>query len=341
MRFMLASLIAACSLALAASAAAQTTPPCVVFDRAGNPIACTPTMSVDASGVYVASGGTYTGPLAAQLPASLGAKTGAASLSVVPNTDTAFPVTGTFWQATQPVSAASLPLPSGAATEATLAAQSAKLPATLGAKVGSASISVVRASDDTLPAGTNTIGKVGVVSAAGIASGSPTFVAISTGYAGYATPTDILAITGSATKTVIVTNVLLLANATSATPISVYFTKRSTANTGGTPTALTATALDSSNAAATAVVNQYGAAPTTGTAVGDVHLATGTVQATTASPNPIGLFIGNGRDAARQVVDVRQPIILRGVAESLTVNLKGVTLPIGLSVSFIVEWVEI
>jgi hypothetical protein len=32
------------------------------------------------------------------------------------------PVTGTFWQATQPVSAASLPLPSGAATETTLAA---------------------------------------------------------------------------------------------------------------------------------------------------------------------------------------------------------------------------
>lgn len=31
------------------------------------------------------------------------------------------PVTGTFWQATQPVSAASLPLPTGASTEATLA----------------------------------------------------------------------------------------------------------------------------------------------------------------------------------------------------------------------------
>lgn len=31
------------------------------------------------------------------------------------------PVSGTFWQATQPVSATSLPLPSGASTEATLA----------------------------------------------------------------------------------------------------------------------------------------------------------------------------------------------------------------------------
>lgn len=37
--------------------------------------------------------------------------------------NTTFGVTGTFWQATQPISAASLPLPSGAATETTLAAQ--------------------------------------------------------------------------------------------------------------------------------------------------------------------------------------------------------------------------
>lgn len=37
-------------------------------------------------------------------------------------------VTGTFWQATQPVSAASLPLPTGAATETTLAAVNTKLP---------------------------------------------------------------------------------------------------------------------------------------------------------------------------------------------------------------------
>lgn len=36
------------------------------------------------------------------------------------------PVTGTFWQATQPISAAALPLPSGASTEATLALIKAK-----------------------------------------------------------------------------------------------------------------------------------------------------------------------------------------------------------------------
>lgn len=47
------------------------------------------------------------------------------------------------------VSASSLPLPAGAATEATLAAMSAKLPATLGQKAMAASMAVVVASDQT------------------------------------------------------------------------------------------------------------------------------------------------------------------------------------------------
>lgn len=53
---------------------------------------------------------------------------------------------------TQPVSAASLPLPTGASTEATLSAQSAKLPATLGQKAMANSLAVAVASDQsTLP----------------------------------------------------------------------------------------------------------------------------------------------------------------------------------------------
>lgn len=50
-------------------------------------------LNVDPTGAYIASG-IYTGPAASQLPASLGAKAGAASLSVVPDTDTPFPVVG-------------------------------------------------------------------------------------------------------------------------------------------------------------------------------------------------------------------------------------------------------
>lgn len=58
----------------------------------------------------------YAAPAAAQLPASLGQAAMAASLAVAIASD----------QSTLPVSAASLPLPSGAATEATLSAFSAK-----------------------------------------------------------------------------------------------------------------------------------------------------------------------------------------------------------------------
>lgn len=49
-------------------------------------------------------------------------------------------VTGTFWQATQPVSAASLPLPSGAATEATLSAIAGYLDTEVAAMVTAAQL---------------------------------------------------------------------------------------------------------------------------------------------------------------------------------------------------------
>jgi len=79
--------------------------------------------------------------------------TGSVSLTGTPtvNANVTFPqtqqVAGTFWQAIQPVSATSLPLPNGAASELTLSGLSGKLPATLGAKAGAASLSLVPATD--------------------------------------------------------------------------------------------------------------------------------------------------------------------------------------------------
>jgi hypothetical protein len=49
------------------------------------------------------------GLLGDRLPSSLGAKTSDNSLSITPATNVSFPVTGTFWQGTQPVSLAALP----------------------------------------------------------------------------------------------------------------------------------------------------------------------------------------------------------------------------------------
>ena len=64
---------------------------------------------------------------------------------------TAVPVSGTFFQATQPVSATSLPLPTGAATETTLAALNTKVTTV---NTGAVTISTA------LPAGSNLIGSV-------------------------------------------------------------------------------------------------------------------------------------------------------------------------------------
>lgn len=61
------------------------------------------------------------------------------------------PVTGTFFQATQPVSATTLPLPTGASTEATLAALNTK---TTAVNTGAVTIS------SALPAGANSIGTI-------------------------------------------------------------------------------------------------------------------------------------------------------------------------------------
>lgn len=144
------------------------------------------TQPVSLSSVPLPSGAATETTLAAlntKTP-SLGQATMTNSVPVVLSSNqSSIPVTGTFWQATQPVSASSLPLPSGAATETTLAALSAKIGA-LGQTTMAGSTPVVIASNQsaisvsgtfwqatqpvslsTLPAlatGSNTIGNVNV-----------------------------------------------------------------------------------------------------------------------------------------------------------------------------------
>lgn len=80
---------------------------------------------------------------------------------VIASNQSAVPVTGTFFQATQPVSAVALPLPTGASTETTLAALNTKVTAV---NTGAVTISAA------LPAGTNTIGAITVTGTGGIAA---------------------------------------------------------------------------------------------------------------------------------------------------------------------------
>lgn len=95
------------------------------------------------------------GTISAQLPATLGQKPMAQSLPVALASDSAaLAVTVGNFPATQTVTAASLPLPTGASTaanqtstNAALTTISAQLPASLGAKTAAASLSVGPASD--------------------------------------------------------------------------------------------------------------------------------------------------------------------------------------------------
>jgi hypothetical protein len=112
-------------------------------------------------------------------------------------------VTGTFWQATQPISAASLPLPTGASTETTLSTLNGKVTA---CNTGAVTISAA------LPAGTNVIGHVindassAVIGHVITDSGSTTAVTGTVTVSGAVTQSGTWTVGISAAQTIAVTN---------------------------------------------------------------------------------------------------------------------------------------
>ena len=147
-----------------------------------------------------------------------------------------------------------------------------------------------------------------------------------------ATATDILTIIGSATKVVKVTMVRISATQATSGQVDFILAKRSTANTGGTSTLPAIAPLDSNNPAATAVVRSYTANPTAlGTLVGNVMAASVPVIATNSTATSDRVLFESIRPT--------QPIVLRGVAQTLAVNLNGVTVGTGAITAFI-EWTE-
>jgi hypothetical protein len=142
--------------------------------------------------------------------------------------------------------------------------------------------------------------------------------------------TDIFTITGSASKIIRVTRVAITATQTTAAQRDVVLVKRSSANTAGTSTAPTKVAHDSTNAAATAVVAAYTANPTLGTLVGAVR--TRKVFIGTATGNSDECIFDFG-------IRPTQAVVLRGVAEVLSVNMNGVT-SAGNSYDISIEWSE-
>jgi hypothetical protein len=151
------------------------------------------------------------------------------------------------------------------------------------------------------------------------------------GLAPAATPTDVFTIAGSATKVILPTKIVISCTQTTAGSIDVLLIKRSSADTLGTSTAPAKVPHDSTSAAATATLAAYTANPTLGTAVGNV----GTYKLACLAPataTPEDVLIEKFNLLAT-------PLLVRGTAEQLVVNLNSVTVSGG-SFNIRIEWVE-
>lgn len=159
-----------------------------------------------------------------------------------------------------------------------------------------------------------------------------------TAFAMVATPTAAIKILGSATKTVRIKRIVLQGAATAAGNMAFTVKKNSTAGTIGSAvlTTVTATPLDSGNAAATGVVSTVGTANygTVPTIVGS-PLYAGRLQMTA---------IGTGVAIVPIVLEFgmhgRQALVLRGATENVTVDFGGSAIPSGGVLDFSVEWSE-
>lgn len=208
----------------------------------------------------------------------------------------------------------------------------ALLPPSLGQKTMANSFAVTLASDQSAVPVNATIvsgGTINVVPVGTLATYSASTQSLVT----VATPTDILTITGSATKTVKVNRILISGTQTNSGQAHFYLIKRSTADSGGTSSTVTATSHDSTDAAATAVVTSYTANPTLGTTVGTVRAITLLIPSSNAASS-------TGSISALELAQAPQKsIVLNGTSQQLVVNLNSISMA-GSALDIVVEWTE-
>ena len=143
-----------------------------------------------------------------------------------------------------------------------------------------------------------------------------TYLAATGWFTPASSPTDVAVLTGSASKTITVLKVWVGASNTTldnTVHTQVDLVKRSTADSGGTSSAITPVPTDSANTA-TATSASYTANPTTGTLVGKIN----STRITNAMPSQL-IF-----DASV----MGQGILLKGTSQQLAVNLTGLTLAV-------------
>ena len=151
-----------------------------------------------------------------------------------------------------------------------------------------------------------------------------------------ATPTDIITIDGSASKTIAITRAWLSTIQTTAGVNAWFLAKRSTARTGGVQVAGNIVPHDSSDAAGSANVGHWTTKFTGGgTLVGNVW--GGYLDSPAVATAGIGGFIGIIIDFSRIY---GKPLLLRGTGESLAINFNGAALPAGMTCLGGFTWFE-
>lgn len=158
----------------------------------------------------------------------------------------------------------------------------------------------------------------------------PTYAISAVAVTPAATPTDVVTVYGSATKTVRVKSVVVSGVATTAGSMDVSLIKRTAVNTGGTSSAPAIASFDSSDPVATSTVAQYSVNPT-GLGAG-VMLATKNLNMGVAGAGGTVIFDFATRDD--------KALILRGAAEGLAINLNGQAVPAGGKITYAVEFEE-
>jgi len=143
-----------------------------------------------------------------------------------------------------------------------------------------------------------------------------------------ATPTDVFTITGSATKIVKVWAIGFSGIKTTAGMIDYILLRRSSANAGGTSSTRSNVSHDTNSPAGTAVVRHYTANPATlGTLVGNMFV------------DKIPVSGGTGAVPIEDALELRNPVVLDGVAQVLAINLNSVTQS-GNNLNFHITWSE-
>jgi hypothetical protein len=151
-----------------------------------------------------------------------------------------------------------------------------------------------------------------------------------------ATPTVWAVIQGSASKTIRIKKIRVTGLATAAGTMDVTLNKRSSAGTAGSAvlTALTGVPLDSTNAAASAVISTVGTANygTPGTLTGMIGAGRLclTADGTGVNVTPVVWEFGFGDQA----------LVLRGTSQFVTIDGNGDALPSGAKFDVEIEWAE-